>query len=71
MSKITQAGPKSESRTFKTVYITCWYLVPLYFAGTAVAMEKEPGILKEEHSAVVESLRDQIEEDLKKYKSSQ
>ena len=41
------------------------------YTGTAVAMEKEPGILKEEHRAVVENLRDQIEEDLKKYKSSQ
>jgi hypothetical protein len=34
-------------------------------------MEKEAGILKEEHRAVVENLRDQIEEDLKKYKNSQ
>ena len=41
------------------------------YTGTAVAMEKKPGILKEEHRAVVENLRDQIEEDLKKYKTSQ
>ena len=41
------------------------------YTGTAVAMEKEAGILKEEHRAVVENLRDQIEEDLKKYQSSQ
>ena len=39
--------------------------------GTAVAMEKEAGILKEEHRAVVENLRDRIEEDLKNYKSGQ
>ena len=42
-----------------------------WHAGTAVAMEKEPGILKEEHKAVVESLRDQIEKDLQQYKESQ
>ena len=29
-------------------------------------MEKEPGILKEEHKVVVEKLRDEIERDLKK-----
>ena len=36
------------------------------YSGTAVAMEKEPGILKEEHKVVVEKLRDEIERDLKK-----
>lgn len=41
------------------------------YAGTAVAMEKEPGILKEEHKAIVEALRDQIEKDLQQYKEAQ
>ena len=39
--------------------------------GTAVAMEKQPDILKEEHKAVVESLRDEIEKDLRQYLDSQ
>lgn len=32
--------------------------------GTVVAMEKEPGILKEEHKAVIEGLRDTVVVDL-------
>ena len=34
------------------------------FAGTVVAMEKEQGILKEEHKMIIETLRDQIEKEL-------
>ena len=34
------------------------------YAGTVVAMEKEPGILKEEHKAVIEGLRDTVVVDL-------
>ena len=40
----------------------------LFYVGTIVAMEKQPGILKEEHRAVIESLRDSIEKDLSEYR---
>jgi glutaredoxin 3 len=36
--------------------------------GTIVAMEKQPGILKEEHRAIIESLRDEIERDLLEFR---
>ena len=37
------------------------------YVGTVVAMEKEPGILKEEHKRTVEGLRDQMERELQQY----
>ena len=64
----------SESTTCLTYYniiLPLHHFVLMHYTGTAVAMEKQPGILKDEHKAVVENLRDQIQEDLKKYKSSQ
>ena len=39
-----------------------------FYAGTIVAMEKQPGILKEEHRAIIESLRDEIERDLLEFR---
>jgi glutaredoxin 3 len=38
--------------------------------GTVVAMEKQAGILKEEHKAVVEALRDSVERDLQHYRDT-
>ena len=36
--------------------------------GTIVAMEKEPNILKPEHTSIVEAARDQIEADLTRHR---
>lgn len=36
--------------------------------GTIVAMETKPGILKPEHRAIIEAMRDSIERDLAKYR---
>ena len=45
------------------------YEIPfLLYIGTVVAMEKQAGILKEEHKAVVEALRDSLERDLQQYR---
>lgn len=41
------------------------------YAGTIVAMEKVPGILKREHIAIIENERDAIEQDFKEWKLSQ
>ena len=43
-------------------------LFNLFFTGTIVAMEKVPGILKEEHKAIVEAERDNIERDLNEWR---
>ena len=43
---------------------------PLLPLGTVVAMEKEPGILKEEHTEMIESLRDQVEKELQQYRDT-
>ena len=40
----------------------------MLFLGTIVAMETKPGILKPEHRAIIEALRDSIEQDLAKYR---
>ena len=36
-------------------------------SGTVLAMEKDPNILKEEHKAVMEAVRDVVEKDFKEY----
>ena len=36
-------------------------------AGTVLAFEKEPNILREEHKAVMEAVRDVVEKDFKEY----
>ena len=36
-------------------------------AGTVLAFEKEPNILREEHKAVMEAIRDAVEKDFKEY----
>ena len=36
-------------------------------SGTVVAMEKEPGILKECHILIIETLRNQLESELKHF----
>jgi len=36
-------------------------------SGTVLAMEKNPNILKEEHKAVMEAVRDVVEKDFKEY----
>ena len=42
----------------------------MYTVGTVVAMEKEAGILKEQHITVIEGLRDKIERDLKRFRDN-
>ena len=39
--------------------------------GTVVAMDKEPGILKQQHKAVIEALKDQMERELRQHKEQQ
>ena len=39
-------------------------------AGTVVAMEKQAGIIKEEHKAVVEAMRDSVKKDLQQYRDT-
>ena len=39
-------------------------------AGTVVAMEKEAGILKPEHMAIIEATRDKVEAEFKQYKAA-
>lgn len=45
------------------------YPLTLYIlhAGTVLAFEKEPNILREEHKAVMEAVRDVVEKDFKEY----
>lgn len=38
--------------------------------GTIVAMEKQSGILKEEHIKIIEEIRDSIEADLHQWRES-
>ena len=38
------------------------------YVGTVVAMEKEAGILSEQHVAVIEGLRDKIETEFKQFR---
>lgn len=40
-----------------------------HITGTVVAMEKEPGILKASHTALIEELRDKLEEDFTEHLS--
>ena len=39
-------------------------------AGTVVAMEKEAGILEEQHISIIEGLRDKIENELKQFREN-
>ena len=39
----------------------------IFHAGTVVAMEKKPGILSEQHVAIIEGLRDMIETEFKQF----
>ena len=40
----------------------------IFHAGTVVAMEKKPGILSEQHVAIIERQRDKIETELKQFR---